>query len=271
MAFTSAYGISLNGSESLSAHRLCLRRRSRCAFYVCTASVNQLQRLRGRTAALRSKLSKRGAVIFDYVQAPHQLQPGDHVFVGEADTAGPKYTWWKQPDGKYDESTLISSIAAVRDAFATAQYDGLLGFSQGAAFIALLIKLYQLQHTNTSASSSLSSSRLSQLFLTDVSFLSSLDFVILISGFIPRDPVLRPLFTQDYPALSVPSLHVFGSGDDAVLSDESAQLVLCFDAATSRTFKHSGGHYVPSDAPARAQYEEFIKSFVEKTSDEQKL
>lgn len=116
-------------------------------------------------------------------------------------------------------------------------FDGLLGFSQGAALAALVCALGQAG---------------------DVRFPLP-RFIILISGFCPRGLGLKEPIMQS--PLSLPSLHVFGDTDGVIPSQESIQLASHFPGAMTLT--HSGGHFIPAAAPQRQAYLKFLDQFAE--------
>lgn len=116
-------------------------------------------------------------------------------------------------------------------------FDGLLGFSQGAALAALVCALGQAG---------------------DLRFPIP-RFIILISGFCPRGLGLKEPVMQSL--LSLPSLHVFGDTDRVIPSQESMELASRFPGATTLT--HSGGHFVPAAAPQRQAYLKFLDQFAE--------
>ncbi len=92
-------------------------------------------------------------------------------------------------------------------------FDGILGFSQGAAVAGLLIALYP----------------------------SKFRFAILISGFTPMDPAVGAL----YPVapLAVPSLHIMGTSDPYVSIARAELLSSKFSNPT--VLVHQEGHVMP--------------------------
>lgn len=116
-------------------------------------------------------------------------------------------------------------------------FDGLLGFSQGAALAALVCALSQAGDRRFPLPR----------------------FIILISGFCPRGLGLQESILQG--PLSLPSLHVFGDTDRVIPSEESVQLASRFTGAITLT--HSGGHFIPAAAPQRQAYLKFLDQFAE--------
>lgn len=116
-------------------------------------------------------------------------------------------------------------------------FDGLLGFSQGAALAALVCALGQADDPRFPLPR----------------------FIILVSGFCPRGLGLQESILQG--PLSMPSLHVFGDTDRVIPSQESMQLASRFTG--SITLTHSGGHFIPAAAPQRQAYLKFLDQFAE--------
>lgn len=116
-------------------------------------------------------------------------------------------------------------------------FDGILGFSQGAALAALVCALGQAGDPRFPLPR----------------------FIILVSGFCPRGLGLKEDILQG--PLSVPSLHVFGDTDRVIPSQESMQLCSRFAGAIALT--HSGGHFIPAAAPQRQAYLQFLDQFAE--------
>lgn len=130
------------------------------------------------------------------------------------------------------EEALGSVARALRQ---LGPFDGLLGFSQGAALAALVCALGQAG---------------------DARFPSP-RFAILVSGFCPRGRDFKEAVLQ--APLALPSLHVFGDTDRVIPSQESLQLASRFSGAS--TLKHTGGHFIPAAAPQRQAYLKFLDQF----------
>ena len=207
--------------------------------------------------------------VFEYAQGPHELKAGEHVFVDESSSAGPKCAWWRvEADGEY--SGLVDSIAAIRSLFlSSGPFDGLMGFSQGGSFLALLLQLHNLHTTARVTHTPLTSllppalahsASLAPLLSLDFSFLDSVHFALLFAAFIPRAPGLRQLFLQPPPSMPrIPqhSLHIMGEGDRNIELTASEELMAAF--AHCETMRHTGGHHVPSDRDSRAVYIRFVQ------------
>lgn len=135
------------------------------------------------------------------------------------------YTGWDEVTREY----LLSAIREHRP-------DGLLGFSQGAAAIGLLL-------------SSLP---------PDLEERPS--FAIIISGFLPRDEKYRNLVVEARPSDRTPCLVVYGAKDELVEKERSIELINALGGAGDdhpadgvkqghgwiQVFEHSGAHLVPT-------------------------
>uniref|UniRef100_A0A8C1JGF6 Esterase OVCA2 n=1 Tax=Cyprinus carpio TaxID=7962 RepID=A0A8C1JGF6_CYPCA len=104
-------------------------------------------------------------------------------------------------------------------------FDGILGFSQGAALVAMLCALQE--------------QKLEPAF--------NFHFAILVAGFHSCCSQHRCFY--EGPAITVPSLHVFGQ-DDRVIPEEMTQILI-----------HPGGHFVPAASSHRQTYQDFLKKF----------
>ena len=136
---------------------------------------------------------------------------------------------WEQSLARLDEVTA-----------AAGPFDGVLGFSQGAAVAAAL------------------ASRRPESF----------SFVVLASGFeSPAAPVVAD--SADGAVSAVPSLHIYGDGsaegdvgyggaDGARVAREAEALAARFDAASRVVVRHRCGHIMPTDKEALVVYRKFL-------------
>jgi pimeloyl-ACP methyl ester carboxylesterase len=102
-------------------------------------------------------------------------------------------------------------------------FDGVFGFSQGAALAALMAPLFR--------------------------------FAIVVGGFMTA----APAHAIDYQRLrdtGVPSLHIIGRSDGVVPSQASHDLAACFRAPV--VVEHPGGHVVAATPEVRAATQAFL-------------
>jgi len=117
-------------------------------------------------------------------------------------------------------------------------FDGVFGFSQGAALTGLLVGLRTANGPPTAE--------------RPLRF----DFAIMVGGFPSNDPDLAKLYVRP-DSYALPSLHVFGRADGVVPSDDSRALAARF--ASPVLVEHAGGHVIPREARAR----DAIRAFLE--------
>ncbi|TRY91642.1 hypothetical protein DNTS_022912 [Danionella cerebrum] len=206
---------------------------------------------REKTGALRKLLKKHVELVF--ISAPHKVpaiedqrcetnqEPVKLLSVGDADQRG----WWfsdvqtQSFDARQEcvsSLGLEESIAAVKAAVKDlGPFTGILGFSQGAALVAMLCAL-QDQHLEP-----------------DLNF----RFAILVAGF--RSACSLHQHFYEGPAITIPSLHVIGQDDRVIPEQMSRNLLPGFDGA--QVLLHPGGHFIPAASSHRQTYQEFLGRF----------
>lgn len=175
------------------------------------------------------------------VLTPSPPPAGPAEAAEEAAAAG--RAWWLSDPaaGTFDAAAagdaagLEASLAAVAAAVAErGPFDGVLGFSQGAALGAMLCALGQRGHARFAPR-----------------------FALLVAGFRSRAPAHARFYAEP---LAVPSLHVVGQADAVIPPARSAELAACFVAPV--VLEHPGGHFVPAAAPQREAYRRFLQRFL---------
>jgi fermentation-respiration switch protein FrsA (DUF1100 family) len=111
-------------------------------------------------------------------------------------------------------------------------FDGVFGFSQGAALAGLLAALRD-----------------------DAPAPIAFDFAIMVSGFTSTMPQHAHLFTH---RLNVPSIHVIGRADGIIPMRDS--LVLAERFADPVIIEHPGGHVIPDDPAITRRIADFVAS-----------
>ena len=144
-----------------------------------------------------------------------------------ADAAAQRAWWRASEDGvaRYDgwAASRAQLVAAWR-AEGGGGFDGILGFSQGAAVAAMLCAEVRPR------------------------------FAVLAAGFVPRDPEAAGALLAGVEG--VPSLHVIGRSDAIVETERSRALAALFAGAD--VVEHDGGHMLPSDAGVRRRVAAFL-------------
>jgi predicted esterase len=109
----------------------------------------------------------------------------------------------------------------------SALFDGVFGFSQGAALTSLLVGLRNPREAEAGI---------------------SFDFAMMVGGFARNDGSHAGLY-QRKSEFSLPSVHIIGKSDFVVPSSHSDHLASFFK--NPLILRHSGGHVVPSDPQVR--------------------
>lgn len=205
---------------------------------------------REKTGALRKLLKKHVELV--YLSAPHSVQQGNseeapekenNLEPGPRDDEDPKGWWFSDIQARSfsaqqqcEESLGLSeSVSVVREAVKVqGPFDGILGFSQGAAFVAMLVSLQE------------------QKIEPEFSF----RFAILVAGFRSACKEHQRFYRAP---LQIPSLHVFGLEDRVIPDIMSRDLLPSF--TDPQVLTHPGGHFVPAASAHRQTYQDFLKKF----------
>jgi pimeloyl-ACP methyl ester carboxylesterase len=176
----------------------------------------------GSAAVLRTQMARFVAAMptsveFVYVDAP-SLAAGD-------------YGWWHAGSGGW-ERTRTWATQLFRS---TGGFDGVFGFSQGAALTGLLAGV---QETRTGDPHG------------EINF----DFALMVGGFKSDAAEPDDLFIH---RLTVPSAHVIGRIDGVVPPAESRRLADQFTEPL--VLEHVGGHVVPGDSAVTRPIVEFLE------------
>ena len=195
---------------------------------------------RERTGALRKLLKK--YVEFCFLSAPHVIPEPQNLSRPEAEQE--RGWWFSKPDRSYYalEKTgcclgFEASVETVRKAFEDdGPFDGVLGFSQGAAFVPILGVMRQKEPDGP------------------IQF----RFAILVAAFKSLVSPHSDYYSTSSP-LDVPSFHVIGATDAVIPAQVSEELAAsCTDATV---YRHDGGHYIPASGQLKAALAEFLEPF----------
>lgn len=147
--------------------------------------------------------------------------------------AGGDFGWWH---GTFPSSRTRFSgwslTAAWLEALPLERFDGVFGFSQGAALVGLLTGMRD-----------------------------DLGLAVMAGGFVSLEPEHRPL----YEAVSrsrIPSLHLIGASDSIVAPPESRSLVDLYTDPVVAV--HPGGHEIASDPKSVDAVRQFLLQFQSK-------
>ncbi len=171
----------------------------------------------------------------------------EFVFIDAPSRAAEDFGWWhavkderdpaREDPGVDGPGRHYKGFTRTREAIVAAfaehgPFDGVFGFSQGAALTGLLVGLRSTER------------RL------------SFDFAIMVGGFSSNDPELARLYDQR-DSYGLPSLHVFGRSDGIVPRAESLELAAHFQNPT--LVEHDGGHVIPGEARVRQAFRAFLE------------
>lgn len=150
-------------------------------------------------------------------------------------------THWKLADCQFDPLQYRQqtggfdvSLAYLKTVFSQAgPFDGILGFSQGAAMAAAV-----------------PARRGGEMVFR---------FVILCSGFALNLPV------PERVPINCPSLHIFGNeqGNDRQIANQASRdLAAAFEEGCSVTIEHDSGHIIPTRSPYINEIKDFLHRFL---------
>jgi predicted esterase len=219
---------------------------------------------KGRTSALAKKLKRIAELVF--IDAPHELS---FVYQPKPDpcsdkpsppsfTARTKFAWlvspntschteqeWKIADGPFDPLQYEHQTEGLEESYTylentiaeNGNFDGILGFSQGAAMAALLCRRQQ----KTCGS-------------------PKFRFGVFCSGY------PAPVGDLDSEPIRLPSLHCFGGGgeghDRQIASRASTELACMFEEDRRTIVEHDMGHIIPTRPPYIDRIKEFLCNFM---------
>jgi len=187
---------------------------------------------RSRTRQLRIAIREFAEIV--YVGGPHQYQAQPNASAAiNADSiteissvASDARCWWhtvEKEDGTVEYQGLEDTVQFVDNIFnKEGPFDGILGFSQGAALSGILAAI-QPRHS--------------------IKF----SFMIEISGFAGRTEIHRPLFEQGITGM--PSLHIYGLADTLISPERTQKFAECFSEPSAVVSKHEGTHFAPNKWP----------------------
>jgi predicted esterase len=193
--------------------------------------------LRGQIAGLAKDLDPIAELVF--VDAPSLAAGGYgwwHAVTDER--AGPSDDPGVDGPRRHYKGWARTRDAIVRTFDAEGPFDGVFGFSQGAALAGLLAGLRAPDGRPTQERPLVFA------------------FAIMVGGFASIDPELARLYDRR-DSYDVPSLHVFGRRDSIVSPDTSQSLAARF--ATPVLLEHAGGHVIASDRSVAEGVSAFVR------------
>lgn len=183
----------------------------------------------------------------------------DFIYLDAPSLAAGDFGWWHATDSERDPASDDPGLAgfhrhykgwtrtraAIVSAFETqGPFDGILGFSQGAALAGLLVGLRATDGITTAERP------------------FRFDFAIVVSGFPSNDRELARVYDR-MDAYALPSLHVLGRADVIVPNDDSRSLASRFRSPVIAL--HDGGHVIPGAPDVVARVRAFLEARVDRT------
>ncbi|KAI6046426.1 serine hydrolase FSH [Pisolithus marmoratus] len=199
-----------------------------------------------RLGALRKAIGMGIELVF--IDAPIILQPIDldgglsNVIAASPDPALTPRAWWRVNPERTRAHGLEESLMVLRDVLRRDRFDGVFGFSQGAAMAALLAALLERPHAYE------------PFLVGGEAPHPRFQFCVAVSGFKVSDPISDKIFGGSY---ETPTLHVLGKTDVVVVEERSKALLSV--SANARVEVHEGGHFVPSQAKWRTFWREYLR------------
>ncbi|KAL8823676.1 MAG: hypothetical protein Q9191_005647 [Dirinaria sp. TL-2023a] len=221
--------------------------------------------------ALQKSFSPR-PVQFSYPTGPHRLMPTDVPDYGPPDPDGANiedveaFGWWIRKDT--DDGIIYRGIdqgmaAIARCIEEDGPFEGVIGFSQGAAAAAMVASLLEGNERFNAFAKAENEGGIPypSTFKAYGGFVQQpLKFAIVYSGF--RAPGKR--YEAFYePRIETPVLHFLGQLDSVVEEDRSRALVAACEAGEKNVVIHPGGHFLPSQRPWLDACVNFVKSCTE--------
>ena len=194
---------------------------------------------RERSGAFRKLVKK--YMEFTFISAPHVI-PGA-ANRSRAENEQERGWWFSRPEKSYNALDKTEHCIGFEDTLKLIQetfesqgpFDGVMGFSQGAALLSLLCVL-RSDPSN------------------DIDF----KFTIFFAGF--KSLVSPHASMYSGHSIDCPSFHTIGSTDAVIPSQSSEELLDMFVKPVA--YRHDGGHYVPASPQLRTAITEFITPFM---------
>lgn len=175
-----------------------------------------------------------------FIDAPHLIPQSSKDSSAAEPVMKDGRGWWfsKGTSFSAQEYTEVctgfdESVKAVEDAcICLGPFDGIMGFSQGAAMAALILYLQSLGKINT-----------------------TFKFGVLIAGFKSRSSLHNALHRHEL--VKIPTLHIVGETDAVIPKAQALEILPFF--TSPKVICHPGGHFIPTSGPCKTDYMKFLR------------
>ncbi|KAF5365328.1 hypothetical protein D9758_005415 [Tetrapyrgos nigripes] len=199
---------------------------------------------------LRGLIQQAQDVELVFLDAPHKLEsteiPRQSSTLGGASSSSEEptpRTWWIWNEEPWTAVGLEETLVYMRDKLKNGRFEGVMGFSMGAALAAFLSAL--LEHPE----------RYPPFLVDGHAPHPPFKFCVAVSGFKIPVPLFTKIFSSGY---STPTLHVIGKADTMITEIWTKTLL---DVSLSRRLEtHDGGHFFPSDSNWSVFIAEYLRS-----------
>ena len=208
-------------------------------------------------------------VLFSYPTGPFRLKSTDVVgfdaSTPDSDEDIEAFAWWQRKDT--EDGVIYMGIeegtAAIASCImAEGPFDGVIGFSQGAAAAVMVASLLEGQKRVDGFTKAEKEGGIPYpaSFKNDSGFLQQpLKFAVEYSGFRAPGQKYKGFYE---PKIETPVLHFLGQMDAIVEEKRSRALVAACEAGDKNVAMHPGGHFLPSQRPWLDACVAFVKSCV---------
>lgn len=184
-----------------------------------------------------------------FLDAPHVIPESstDEDNIAEPNVPDGRGWWFSSSKKSFDAQEYTDVCVGFDDSVKTVEkaccslgpFDGILGFSQGAAMAALILCLQSLGRLT-----------------------SNFKFGVLIAGFKSRSSFHDALYTDGL--VKVPTLHIVGETDAVIPKPQAMEIVPFF--TSPRVVFHPGGHFIPTTGPCKTDYMAFLREMAQMCS-----
>lgn len=187
-----------------------------------------------------------------------ELPPGPPQKQGSTPAEVEVRAWWRAQDPRGEFEGLEQGLQCIADLLRLqGPFDGVVGFSQGAAAAAMLTALLEPGRRDafTAARAGDQDAIAFPAAFADVEH-PPLRFAICYSGYASECPSYTAFYS---PAIATPSLHFVGSQDTVVEESWTQDLAARFRPGMASIVMHTGAHVVPPGKREVAVVVDFIR------------